>query len=227
MSRAEFMSNHFLDNVNCSDETFIPVLRNVSFGHFEIWIKDFSEMTFWELDSVVVKVELESEVVKVGHYMISQNFVPILKSIFNKHGDICAKSTLKRETKTRFLNMFCGVVYSMCNTMAKDINRNLLLNWWKNFKLVEHAGFNIQFAFDHLYKVTQSLISVVRACDTDRTIYDYRRKMNNQTTELEKLKVQLTDHINSKTGKSIPEKQSLIEDFELFSKMHMVGTGLL
>uniref|UniRef100_A0A2N9IJN0 Zinc finger PHD-type domain-containing protein n=1 Tax=Fagus sylvatica TaxID=28930 RepID=A0A2N9IJN0_FAGSY len=132
MSRAEVMinRNHFLDNVDCSDETFIPVLKNVSFGDNNYKIEEFSGMTFWELDSEVVKVE---------HYMVSHNFVPILKSIFNKHGDICAKSTLKRGTKTRFLNMFCGVVYSMCNTMAKDINRNLLLNWWKNFKLVEHV----------------------------------------------------------------------------------------
>lgn len=220
MSRAEVMinRNRFLDNVKCADETFIPVLKNVSFGDDNYKIEEFSGMTFWEL---------ESEVVKVEHYMVSHNFVPILESIFNKHGDICAKFTLKRGTETRFLNIFCGVVYSMCNTMAKDINRNLLLNWWKNFKLVEHAGFNIQFAFDHLYEVTQSLIRVVRVCDTDSTFSEYWRKMNDQTTELEKLKVQITVYINSKKGKSIPEKQRLIEDFELLSKMHIVGTGLL
>ena len=29
---------------------------------------------------------------------------------------------------------------------VKDITWNLLFNWWKNLKLVQHAEFNIQFA---------------------------------------------------------------------------------
>ena len=68
------------------------------------------------------------------------------RDLINKYKDISASSTLNPGTKTRFLNIFCGVEHNMCNTKVKDITWNLLFNWWKNLKLVQHAEFNIQFA---------------------------------------------------------------------------------
>ena len=85
-------------------------------------------------------------VVKVKDYMISRNFADVAEILFDKYRDISASSTLNPGTKTRFLNIFCGVEHNMCNTKVKDITWNLLFNWWKNLKLVQHAEFNIQFA---------------------------------------------------------------------------------
>ena len=75
----------FLEDSVYSDEKFILLLKNFSFG-----FKD-SGMMFWDL---------ESKVVNVGDYMVSQNFASILKSLFEKYGDISANSTLCPRTKT-------------------------------------------------------------------------------------------------------------------------------
>ncbi|GMY39868.1 hypothetical protein FCV25MIE_35112 [Fagus crenata] len=199
----------FLDSVY-SDETFILLLRFVRFDNDgEDEELDFPKIIFWEL---------ESEVVKVRDYMVSRNFVPILESLFNKYGDIGANSTLNQGTKTRFLNIFCGVVQSMCNSKVKDITTILLFNWWKNFKLVQHAGFYIQFAFDHLSRLAQSWIRIRIESHSDRLLCDNQKRIDNLTTEMEELKLEQKRHIRSKKRKSILERDCLIADIELFWK---------
>ncbi|KAK7840952.1 hypothetical protein CFP56_016080 [Quercus suber] len=211
MSKAEVMENgDILEDLECSDETFILFLKNVTFDDDKDKIEECSGITFWDLDSKVVKVR---------DYRVSRNFVPILEKLFFKYGDISEKSPLNLGTKTRFLNIFCGVVHSMCNTKAKDINRTLLFNWWKNFKLVQEAKFDIQFAFDHLYRFAQSLIRILREYKIDNTTFDNQMKIDDLTTELDGLKVKQEEHIRSKKGKSKLEKDILVEDFELLSKM--------
>ena len=107
----------------------------------------------------------------------------------------------------------------MCNTKAKDNNRTLLFNWWKNFTLVQEAKFDIQFAFDYLYRFAQSLIRIVWEYKIGNTIFGNQMKINGLATELEGLKVKQEEHIRSKKGKSKLEKDILVEDFELLSKM--------
>ena len=41
---------------------------------------------------------------------------------------------------TRFLNIFCGVAHNMCNA---EVTPNLLFNWWKNFKILQHMAGSI------------------------------------------------------------------------------------
>lgn len=214
MPRAKFMNDDdIVEDFVCSDETFLQSLKIVS-GRDDEW--EFLEMTFWEL---------ESEIVKVGDYRVSRNVAPILESLFNRFGDISASSTFNSGTKTRLLNIFCGVVHSMCNTMVKDINENLLFNWWKNFKLVQHAGFNIQFAFDHLYRFVNLLFRTGIEFKNDEDLWNYQKRIDGLTTELENLKVEQNQHIRFKKRKSILQRNYLIADIELLSKT--VGTGLL
>ena len=61
----------FLEYSVYSDKKFILLLKNFSFG-----FKDLG-MMFWDL---------ESEVVNVGDYMVSQNFASILRTKGNKGG---------------------------------------------------------------------------------------------------------------------------------------------
>ena len=124
MSRAEFRNMEDILENSYSDEIFILLLKYVKVCEKDLQmtvkqytntasVKDYiyelqnakldvrdSGMTFWDL---------ESEVVKVGDYMVSRNFEVILKSLFEKFGDFSADSTLNPRTKTRFINIFGGV----------------------------------------------------------------------------------------------------------------------
>ena len=134
------------------------------------------------------------------------------KELIRKYGDISANSSLNPRTETRLLNIFCGVAYSMCNT---KVTTNLLFYWWKHFKLVHHAGFNIQFAFDNLYRLVQSWFRLYQEFQTDKILFSYHAQISDLATELEEIKVEQKQHAASKKGKSLPEKECLIADMEL------------
>ena len=144
MSKADSGNrDSILEDLVNSDEAFIRILKNLNYP----MRKDILNMTF---------LELESKVVEVRDYMVSRNCAPILEPLFDKYGDISASSSSNPRTKMRVLNIVGGVAQSMCNTKVKDITANLLFNWWKNFKLAQHVGFTVQFAFDHLYRLAQA-----------------------------------------------------------------------
>ena len=167
-----------------------------------------SGRTFWDLGS---------EVVKVGDYMVSRNFELILKSLFEKFGDFSADSTLNPRTKTRLINIFGGVAHSMCNT---EVTTDLLFNWWKYFKLVQHAGFNIQFAFDNLYRLAQSWFCLHREFVTNETLLNYHVQIRDFKTKFEELKVLKVEQMQCVAftkRKSVREKERLIADIELIS----------
>lgn len=100
----------------------------------------------------------------------------------------------------------------MCNT---KVTTNLLFYWWKHFKLVHHAGFNIQFAFDNLYRLAQSWFRLYQEFQTDKTLVSYHTQISDLKSKLEELKVEQKQHAASKKGKSLPEKECLIADMEL------------
>ena len=83
---------------------------------------------------------------------------------------------------TRFLNIFCGVAHNMCNA---EVTPNLLFNWWKNFKILQHGGFDLQFAFDHLYGLAQLWIRLQHEFRKDKTLYNYQLKIHNLMTDSE------------------------------------------
>uniref|UniRef100_A0A7N2LE44 Uncharacterized protein n=1 Tax=Quercus lobata TaxID=97700 RepID=A0A7N2LE44_QUELO len=222
MSRAEFRNMEDILENSYSDERFILLLKYVklyekytytaSVKHYiyelenaKLDVRD-SGMTFWDL---------ESEVVKVGGYMVSRNFELILKSLFEKFGDFSADSTLNPRTKTRFINIFGGVAHSMCNT---QVTTDLLFNWWKNFKLVQHAEFNIQFALDKLYKLAQSWFCLHREFLTNETLLSYHVQIRDLTTKFEELKVKQKQCVASTKRESLPEMERWIADIELISK---------
>ena len=126
MSRAEFRNmedQDILEN-SYSDEIFILLLKYVKVCEkdLQMTVKQYTNTAsvkdyIYELQNAKLDVrdsgmtiwDLESEVVKVGDYMVSRNFEVILKSLFEKFGDFSADSTLNPRTKTRFINIFGGV----------------------------------------------------------------------------------------------------------------------
>ncbi|KAL0007704.1 hypothetical protein SO802_009206 [Lithocarpus litseifolius] len=171
--------------ISTSDEIFIPILN-------------------------MIFLELELEVVEVRDYMVSRKCAPILESLFDKYGDIRASSTSNPRTKMRVLNIIGGVAQSMCNTMVKDITSNLLLNWWKNLKLAQHVGFNVQFAFDHFYRLAQAQFCMECEFKTNFYLLISQREIEELPTKLEVLKDKQKQLIRSIKRKSILEKDHLI-----------------
>ncbi|XP_075647213.1 uncharacterized protein LOC142618096 [Castanea sativa] len=218
MSKADSGNrDSILEDLVNSDETFILILKNLKYPMGE---EDISSMTF---------LELESKLVKVRDYMVSQNCAPILESLFDKYGDFSASSTSNPRTKMHVLNIVGGVAQSMCNTKVKDITANLLFNWWKNFQLAQHVGFNVQFAFDHLYRLAQAQFRMEGEFKADAKLLESQIKIEelilSQETKLEVLKDKQKQLIRSKRRKSILEKECLIQDME--SRLMPAGMGLL
>lgn len=196
-----------------SAETFIPMLMD---PNYRMRKKGISRMTF---------LELESELVKVRDYMVSRNCAPILESLFDKYGDISASSTSNPRTKMRVLNIVGGVAQSMCNTMVKDITPYLLFNWWKNCQLAQHVGFNVQFAFDHLYRLAQAQFHMDCEFVANWSLYSSQKEIEGLPTKLEILKNKQKRFIQSIKKKSIPEKERLTRVME--SRLMPAGMGLL
>lgn len=225
MSRAEFRNMEDILENSYSDEISIVLLMCVKFYGRELQMK-IEQYTasvqdyIYELENAKLYVrnpgmtfwDLKSEVIKVGGYKVSRNFAPILESLFEKYGDISANSSLNPRTKTRFINIFGGVAHSMCNT---EVTTDLLFNWWMNFKLVQHTGFNIQFAFDNLYKLAQSWFCLHREFLTNETLLDYHVQIRGLKTKFEELEVKQKQCVASTKRKSLPEKERLIADIEL------------
>ena len=199
-----------LEDLVNSDEAFIRILKNLNYP----MRKDILNMTF---------LELESKVVEVRDYMVSRNCARILEPLFDKYGDISASSSSNPRTKMRVLNIVGGVAQSMCNTKVKDITANLLFNWWKNFKLAQHVGFTVQFAFDHLYRLAQAQFRMEREFEADLDLFVSQIKIEDLPTKLEVLKDEQRQLIRSKKRKSILEKKCLTQDMESRLKTAWMG----
>ncbi|XP_050282533.1 uncharacterized protein LOC126723251 [Quercus robur] len=195
-----------------SDGRFIPILKKINHPMRE----DILNMTF---------LELESEVVEVRDYKISRNCARILESLFDKYGDISASSTSNPRTKMRVVNIVGGVTQNMCNTMVKDITPDLLFNWWKNFQLAQHVGFNVQFAFDHLYRLAQAQFRMDCEFEANQDLRFSQKEIEDLPTKLEILKNKQKQLIRSIKRKSILEKERLTQDME--SRLMPAGMGLL
>ena len=102
----------------------------------------------------------KEEVASVGDYVIIRRLAPILEHLLSKHGDISAMSMLRPKVKMYLFNMLCESIYSMINTKIVDVTEDLLLNWWTRLRILQFAGFKIQFAFDHLKRVGQAYLGL-------------------------------------------------------------------
>uniref|UniRef100_A0A2N9FZ82 Phorbol-ester/DAG-type domain-containing protein n=1 Tax=Fagus sylvatica TaxID=28930 RepID=A0A2N9FZ82_FAGSY len=157
----------------------------------------------------------EEKVVNFREYLVPQSLFPILESLFAKHGDVSVGSSLSSNVKIYLFVILCGTIDSMCSTRILDITEDTIINWWKYLIVLLSAGFKIQFAHDHLKKVTKAYLGhklteleahTLRELDTDVT--KYSAEVEEMTTKLEHLKFKRERIMSEKSGK----KSSLIEE---------------
>ncbi|CAK7337253.1 unnamed protein product [Dovyalis caffra] len=90
----------------------------------------------------------------------------------------------------------CGKIRSMCTTRVADISKDHLLNWWKNLRAFQIAGFKVQFLSDRLERVT-------RAC------YGIQVKENKKLKEIDKEITKVSKHIEELKAKLMTETANL------------------
>uniref|UniRef100_A0A7N2MIW9 Uncharacterized protein n=1 Tax=Quercus lobata TaxID=97700 RepID=A0A7N2MIW9_QUELO len=125
------------------------------------------------------------EVVKVGDYVVPMRLAPIIKHLLSKHGDVSAKSTVSPMAKQYLYIVLCECLYSMANTRVVDITKDLLLNWWTSFKILESTRFEIQFALNHLKRVADAYFG--------RYV---ERRLENIDGDIAKLSIELQNLLN-------------------------------
>ena len=77
---------------------------------------------------------------------------------------------------------------------------------------MQHAEFNIQFAFDYLHELAQQLFRVEHELRSDKTLFDSQKEIEDQTTKLDELKDKQKQYIKIKRRKSI------LDGFAVISK---------
>ncbi|CAK7356320.1 unnamed protein product [Dovyalis caffra] len=70
-------------------------------------------------------------------YMALRMYVPIMKELFARNGDIGEDWLSSRKVKSVLFFVVCGVTQSMRMTSIVDINEDVLHQWWRCIKLVD------------------------------------------------------------------------------------------
>nr|POE66447.1 hypothetical protein CFP56_29294 [Quercus suber] len=169
--------------------------------------------------------ETPEEFVNVGGYIVPLRLAAILKQLLYKHGDVSAKSTLRPMAKLYLFIVLCECIYSMANTKVVDITKDLLLNWWTSFKMLQSARFEIQFAFDHLRRLTHAYFGLYVKSRVDNTLDNIERDLAKLYKDKEELEKKRECIKSAKFAKSTIIEECLRDASVL--KHGIAGTGVL
>ncbi|KAF5454857.1 hypothetical protein F2P56_024491 [Juglans regia] len=157
----------------------------------------------------------EEEMVNVMEYSVPRSLVPILESLFDKHGDVSVDTNLSPGVKIFLFVILCGTLSSMYDTRVLDISEDLLMNWWNYLKALKSAGFKIQFAIDHLKRVARAYFGLQLQAQVSNTLSQLQRDIPKYSEEVEELTKKL-EHLRSELKRLESEdsgrKSSLIEE---------------
>ncbi|CAK7337257.1 unnamed protein product [Dovyalis caffra] len=167
-----------LSGVSLALRTYANFMEKLDSGDRWFW------EPLWEGDDVVVEV---------GDNMVTQTLAPILQDLCAKYGDISAESTLRHPVKTYLTVMLCGTLQSMRNTRIVDISENLMIIWWTHFKILQSAGFRVQFIFDQLKKVARAYFGLRVRENLDNAAAKYDKKITKISTDFEELRIKLEE----------------------------------
>ncbi|XP_059434689.1 uncharacterized protein LOC132167696 [Corylus avellana] len=120
----------------------------------------------WYILSSITK----EEVVNVGDYMTTRRLAPILNHLLSNYGNIGAESTSSPKGRSLYFCMLCECIDRMRNTKVVDITIGILLSWWRCLKILQFAGFKIEFAFDRLKRVTHAHFGLYVEKQVDNTV---------------------------------------------------------
>ncbi|XP_059434281.1 uncharacterized protein LOC132167352 [Corylus avellana] len=120
--------------------------------------------------------ENKEAVVNVRDYMTTRKLAPILNHLLSNHGDIGAQSTLSTpKFKSLFVCMLCKCIDHMRNTMVVNITHDILLDWWTCLKILQLEGFQIDFAFDRLKRVTHAYFGLYVEKEVDNALHQLEK----------------------------------------------------
>jgi hypothetical protein len=130
----------------------------------------------------------KEEVINVGDYMTTRKLAPILNHLLSNHGDIGAESTFSPKVKSIYFFMLCECIDRMRNIKVVDITDDILLGWWRCLETLQLAGFKIEFAFDHLKRVTHAHFGLYVEKHVDNVVDQLDRDFMEITRKLERIK---------------------------------------
>nr|POE66448.1 hypothetical protein CFP56_29295 [Quercus suber] len=165
------------------------------------------------------------EFVSVGDYVVPLRLATIQRKLLSKHGDVSAKSTLSPMAKLYLFIVLCECIYSMTSTKVVDITKDLLLNWWASFKMLQFARFEIQFAFDHLKRLTRAYFGLYVKRRVDNAFDNIDRDLTRLNKDIEALEKKRECIKSAKSAKSIKIEECLREASIL--KHGIASTGVL
>ncbi|GAY63466.1 hypothetical protein CUMW_225860 [Citrus unshiu] len=141
--------------------------------------------------------EDDDELVKVGAYIISQTHAQVLNNLLDKYGDFAVGCPLTQNLKTMFLRSFCSALQEMSNTSLMEIQNNTIFWWWFELKVVERAGFRVDFALDHLKSTAAvALFSLYKKSVIQSSpFYSRQKEMRKYSEEMDELKAK-ADKLN-------------------------------
>lgn len=188
------------------------------------------------LKSMPMKVgQLESideELVDVGDYKICSKLPPVLKNLLDKYGDIGASCPLAQRLKTIPLTTLCVIMQEMKDTDVIDIEEGSMILWWFHLKLIQRAGFTVDFALDHVKRVVhvrfliddESPIKSSPFYGIHKKIAERSKKIDEQMKEVEELKKAAEETVSSHgSERSILEASRLNETLKLSWKNAAAG----
>lgn len=100
------------------------------------------------------------ELVEVERYKVIRSLAPILKQLLEKRRDISTDSKLNLKSKSLIFNLLCGAIHSMSTTQVNELSETLLHDWWSQVMMAKQAGFEIQFALDHLEEIFRAYFAL-------------------------------------------------------------------
>ncbi|KAL9459250.1 hypothetical protein AB3S75_002608 [Citrus x aurantiifolia] len=101
------------------------------------------------------------ELVDVGGYKINPNLAPVLNKLLDKHGDIGASCPLTPKLKTIALITLCAIMEIMNSTKVRNLDVASIIMWWFLLKLVQKAGFKVDFALDRLKRIARDFFTKI------------------------------------------------------------------
>nr|POF25752.1 hypothetical protein CFP56_56170 [Quercus suber] len=165
------------------------------------------------------------EFTKVEDYTVPLKVAPILRHLLSKHGDVGSNSKLSPMTKLYLFNVLCECMYDMTTTKVVETKNDLLLNWWTSIKMLEFAGFELQFAFKHLKRVTHAYYGHNVKRRVDDALKNINQVIALRSEEIETVKKKRDLIILAESEKSNKIKECLREASVL--KYGKASTGLL
>ncbi|KAF2315057.1 hypothetical protein GH714_038046 [Hevea brasiliensis] len=158
----------------------------------------YSEEAFTQfmdrLDSAILNDDIpdfvsehDEEFVTVGDYFVSRTLVPTFQNLFDKYGDVSAKSTLSPKLKSIIFCFLCSVIHRMRTTKVVDITEGILQEWWACLKFVQLAGFRIQFIIDHLKRVIRAHFVLQARKYTDHTSVEKNQEIEQISKDIKEL----------------------------------------